>query len=122
MPTDKEIADLETVIYEKMNKNRQERSTLNKAMEALSSIKMQPREVEVTPAVKAVPATPAVTDPDDSTIILEPAVEEIRERRAVMKTVYDIMPDDPMIPNKKMKESRRKELFEGCKSILASLR
>lgn len=117
MPTDKEISDLETVIAQKMAINRKERSTLQQAYDGISSIKMMSREEEVTPAIEPVAAKPAVLGEDGVTVIT-PEVPAVRGKPAEMKTVFDVMPKDPMIPSKKMKEPRRQEIFDACNAII----
>jgi len=116
LPTNKEISDLDTTIQIKMNKNRTERSTLNIAQEAISSIKMRSREEEVTPEVKGIPAKPAVMDPKDPTKEITAPIPGVAARGAVMKTVFDVMPKDPIIPTKEMTEARRQEIFDACKA------
>ena len=120
MPSDKEISDLETIVQIKMNKNRTERSTLNRAQEAIVSIKMKSREVEETPAVEAVLGKPAVMDPEDPTKEITAPVPGVPARAAVMKTVFDVMPKDPVIATKEMTEARRQEIFDACKSDYGS--
>lgn len=116
MPSDKEISDLDTIIQTKMSKNRTERSTLNRAQEAISSIKMRSRQVEDKPAVKGVEPKPAVMDPKDPTKELKAPVPGVQARPPVMKTVFDVMPQDPIIQSKEMSEERRQEIFDACKT------
>ena len=120
-PPQTEIEEFEKIINDKMNKNRQERSTLNQLEELVSKIKMKSRTVEVTPPVEAREAKPAVTDKNDSTKIITPATVAQSAKPAVTKTVYDVPPEDPMIPGKEMSGERRTEIFDSCKKILASL-
>lgn len=109
MPTDKEISDLETSIQSKMSANRKERSTLNQALKGITSIKMMSRQEEVSPAIEA---KPAVMDGETET------TPEVIGRQAIMKTVFDVMPNDPMIPKKKMKATRRQELFDAANALI----
>lgn len=118
MPTDKEISDLETVISQKQAANRKVRSTLQQALNGIESIKMQSRQVEETPAIEPVAAIDAVMDGETE---IAPEVPAVIGKLAVMKTVFDIMPSDPMIPSKKMKEPRRQEIYDASKSEIDAL-
>ena len=109
MPTDKEISDLETVIQQKMQTNRIERSTLQQALTGINSVKMMSRQVVETPATDT---TAAIMDGET---VVSPA---IIGQPAVMKTVFDVMPTDPMIPSKKMKAPRRQEIFDAMKILM----
>jgi len=118
MPTDKQISDLTQKIQDKLGQNRTQRSTLNQAEEAITSIKMNSREVEETPAVSAQPGKDAVMDGETE---VEPAVSAQPGTPAVTKRVFDVLPKDPMIPAKDMDNTRRQEIFDATKSIIDSL-
>lgn len=130
MPTNKQIADLEQTIQDKLGANRKERSILNQAAEAITSIKMQSREKTVTPAVETIPAVPAVETisavMDGETEVTpeipgKPGISEIPGKPAVKKTVFDVMPKDPMIPTKDMDTARMQEIFDATVSTINSV-
>lgn len=120
MPSDKEIADLETSIQSKMSANRKERSTLSQALESITSIKMRGREEKI-PAVPPVEGKPAIMDSNDPTVELTPAVPAQAGKPEGLKTVFDVMPKDPMIPSENMDQARRQKIFIACKSVIDSL-
>lgn len=117
-PTDKEILDLETTIQEKMNTNRRQRATLNHALDAVVSIKMGHREIITSPEVKTIPAKPAVMSEEDSTVELKGAIPEIPGKPAITKTVFDVMPTDPKIPNAEIDHARRKQIYDAWNKVI----
>ena len=118
MPTDKQIADLNQTIEDKLRENRTQRSKLNQASEAISSIKMLSRQVEDTPATDAIPAKPAVMNGETE---VTPAKPEVAAKPAVMKTVFDVSPKDPMIPTSEMDNTRRQQIFDATKITVDSV-
>lgn len=118
MPTDKEISDLEQIIQNKLGLNRLERSTLNQANDAITSIKMLSRQVEETAAVATILGKPAVMDGET---IVTPATPEIPGKPAIMKTVFDVSPKDPLIPTSEMDDARRQAIFTATKTTIDSL-
>ena len=115
--TDKQISDLDEIINQKLTENRLKRHKLNEAQNALLSIKMLPRQNEKIPAKPAKPGKPAVMDTDGVTE-LEPAVLPVAEVPAVMETVFDIMPKDPIVPNAEMNHARRKQILDAWEPVI----
>lgn len=118
MPTDKEISDLEQTIQKKLGLNRLERSTLNQANDAITSIKMLSRQVEETAAVETILAKPAVMEGE---IEVTPATPEVPGKPAKMKTVFDVSPKDPLIPTSEMDNTRRQAIFAATKTTIELL-
>lgn len=112
--TDKQIADLETEIQKKLETNRKERSILNEANGAIQLIKMKPRE-EVTQ--EEVVEVKEVRDENDK--ILKEGSPAVRKET---KTVYDVMPKDPIIKDLDLTQQRREDIFASCKKTVNTLK
>lgn len=111
---DKQIADLETDIQKKLGTNRLERSILNDANSALEMIKMKSRE-EVTQEFVA--EIPEERGEDDKI-----TTEGVPGKRRETKTVFDVMPKDPLIKDLDLTQQRREDIFNSCEKTIKALK
>lgn len=98
--TNDEIDKIIQSMYRKYESLTVQRNNLRKTMDSLRAIKYVPRYEEVSPAIPAEIVDGKVITPAKS---------------ATVKTIYDILPDDPLLPDGKLSEENRSKIFESLK-------
>jgi len=116
-PTLKEIKSLKDSLQEKRKINRDERLKLTSINNRINQFEMTHRMVEVGEFKEVFhwePVDPNKPDGETKKVIDLPAI------RAHTEPVYDVMPKNPLIPNKTLTNSQRKEMYGSCVAELNS--